>query len=176
MDFQSLPNFRAVVPGKLYRSAKVDNVTPDDVDKLSSLGIKTIVDLRTLNEYRGSSAPKLLDDTFQVVTLKAQDRKPHPPELHFTVKEAGSHQDKTHYFVTFVNGQFFKGVLQRKPWYLRIYIILTMILAWLVDTVLRTNGEYLRKVASPILASKDQGMFQLYKDYVDLSTGSMFAG
>ncbi|CAH1246215.1 Hypp7683 [Branchiostoma lanceolatum] len=175
MEFQSLPNFRAVVAGKLYRSSTVDNVTPDDVEKLSNLGIKTIVDLRSVEEFNESSAPRLMDNTFQVVRVEVQDRKPQPPELRFSVKETGSYQDKRHYIVSCYNRHFFTGVLQRKPWYLKIYIILTMILAWLVDTALRTKMKYLKKAIVPIVLSKDQGILQWYKDMVDFSTGSMFA-
>ncbi|XP_078576411.1 uncharacterized protein LOC144862038 isoform X1 [Branchiostoma floridae x Branchiostoma japonicum] len=174
MDFESLPNFRTVVPGKLYRSSTVDNVTPNDVEKLSSLGIKTIVDLRSMEELNESSAPRLLDDTFQIVGVEVKDRKPQAPELQFTVKDAASRQDKRHYFVAFYNRQFLTGTLQRRPWYQRVFAILTMILAFLLDTILRTNRKYLKKATVAIILT-DKGILQWYKDMVDYSTGSMFA-
>ncbi|XP_019619441.1 PREDICTED: uncharacterized protein LOC109466215 [Branchiostoma belcheri] len=175
MEFQSLPNFRSVVPEKLYRSSNVDNVTQKDADQLSRLGIKTILDLRSMAEFDESSAPRLLDNTFQVVSVEVQQRKPQPPELHFKANKAGPRQDKRHYFVSCYDRQYFTGALQRRPWYQKIYIIITMILAWLVDTALRTNRKYLKKATVSVVLSGDQGILQWYKDMVDFSAGSMFA-
>jgi protein-tyrosine phosphatase len=47
-----LKNDSIIKPGMIYRSAHLDNINRIDADKIRSLGIQTIVDLRSQNEIK----------------------------------------------------------------------------------------------------------------------------
>ena len=87
VKFPSLPNFRnltaiydretkdganedqrkfesSVVSLNLYRSSRPDFLTKDEVNEFLKLGIRSIIDLRSVSEYRRASGPKLLDDVY----------------------------------------------------------------------------------------------------------------
>ena len=49
---ETLCNFRSVIPSKLYRSARVDAASIDDIQRLKERGIRTIIDLRSSNEAK----------------------------------------------------------------------------------------------------------------------------
>ena len=49
---ETLCNFRCVMPSRLYRSARVDAASIDDIQRLQERGIRTIIDLRSSNEAK----------------------------------------------------------------------------------------------------------------------------
>ena len=49
---ETLCNFRCVIASRLYRSARVDAASIDDIQRLKERGIRTIIDLRSSNEAK----------------------------------------------------------------------------------------------------------------------------
>ena len=49
---ETLCNFRCVMPSRLYRTARVDAASLDDIQRLKERGIRTIIDLRSSNEAK----------------------------------------------------------------------------------------------------------------------------
>ena len=49
---QTLCNFRCVIAPRLYRSARVDAASIDDIQRLKERDIRTIIDLRSSNEAK----------------------------------------------------------------------------------------------------------------------------
>lgn len=82
--------------GMLYRSAQIDSIAPCTLQELQSIGIKTIIDLRTKEEY--SNLPQL-DDKFHTVHIPiaaakmdsilqdVQDEKISPDTIYRLVKD-----------------------------------------------------------------------------------------
>ncbi len=83
-DGCDLPNNNAHVPldsilnlrridahGKLYRSAKQDKASPEDIKHLQSLGIRTHLDLRSKTEYLRKRTPKAIDCIVGVLVPKS---------------------------------------------------------------------------------------------------------
>ena len=49
---ETLCNFRCVMASRLYRTARVDAASLDDIQRLEESGIRTIIDLRSSNEAK----------------------------------------------------------------------------------------------------------------------------
>ncbi|HEX4178224.1 MAG TPA: tyrosine-protein phosphatase, partial [Rhizomicrobium sp.] len=65
LRFEGIDNFRdfgagAGVAGRYFRSAQLSGATPADVERLQSLGLKTIIDLRRPAERKQKSSPSQL--------------------------------------------------------------------------------------------------------------------
>ena len=55
--------------GVVYRSATIAGATPNDIEKLAKLGIKTILDLREPAKKKAAVSPTKGDDRFQTIEL-----------------------------------------------------------------------------------------------------------
>ena len=81
--FENLANFRQaggrgltnrlgqrIRDGLLFRSSRPDFVTPRDKILLQQLGIRTIIDLRSPEEYQSANGEKLADESYQLCALR----------------------------------------------------------------------------------------------------------
>ena len=87
--FENLANFRQaggrklrnkhgqrIRDGLLFRSSRPDFVTPRDKRLFQLLGVRTIVDLRSHIEYQHANGEKLLDENYQLCTLRGGETVP----------------------------------------------------------------------------------------------------
>ena len=81
--FDNLPNFRqaggkSVVTssgrqlkdGLIFRSSRTDFLTEEERPEFSRLDIRAIIDLRHKSEYERADGEKILDDTYELYTMK----------------------------------------------------------------------------------------------------------
>lgn len=77
--FEGISNFRRIPGTILYRSARPDKATENDVNKLKKLGVKRIIDFRNcqtgFREYHYATGEKLVDDVYQTYILKTPNKK-----------------------------------------------------------------------------------------------------
>ncbi|XP_071789790.1 uncharacterized protein [Asterias amurensis] len=85
VPLDSILNLRRIdAHGKLYRSAKQDKASPEDIKHLQSLGIRTHLDLRSKTEYLRESTPKAIDHIVGVLIPKSLPDpkvKPYPIDI-----------------------------------------------------------------------------------------------
>ena len=61
---------RKVREGRLFRSSRTDFLTAAEKTHFRELGIKSIIDLRHIDEYRKANGAKLLDNIYPVCVMK----------------------------------------------------------------------------------------------------------
>ena len=79
----SLPNLRAVCQHQknktgeapfrsqvIYRSSKPDRLLYEDLDEFRKLGIKCIIDFRSVSEYMGTDGHRPLDSEYPIYKVK----------------------------------------------------------------------------------------------------------
>ncbi|GAB1610443.1 hypothetical protein Ahia01_001330600, partial [Argonauta hians] len=74
------PNFRRLCPGvRIYRSSRPDLLTEGETEYFRKvLDIRTILDLRSLREYKKASGDKLVADYYDMYKLKPPPKTPEP--------------------------------------------------------------------------------------------------
>ena len=75
-SFQSVVNFRPILdngkddnPIPLYRSGRMDDITPEDFQIFKQLGIRTVLDLRDLEESSYGKSPGLILQNSSIATV-----------------------------------------------------------------------------------------------------------
>eukprot|EP00058_Branchiostoma_floridae_P010629 XP_002596117.1 hypothetical protein BRAFLDRAFT_66155 [Branchiostoma floridae] len=128
VQLKSLPNFRPVVSGRLYRSSRPDLITEQDYETVQRLGLRCIVDFRSVGEYRSfKGKTKFVDEDFRVVKVKPPTRWGSSNGLRYRYYSDGSQEKpKTngdvksrgfHYFINFFTMQYVWNVFTRVPWF-----------------------------------------------------------
>ena len=82
ITISSVPNLRVIcsrlnlegVPG-VYRSSKPDRIIPEELKKFRNLGIKCIVDFRSMSEYMGRDGDHLLDEEYPLHKVRIKKTK-----------------------------------------------------------------------------------------------------
>ncbi|KAI8522025.1 hypothetical protein Bbelb_017790 [Branchiostoma belcheri] len=126
VPLKSLPNFRPVVPGRLYRSSRPDLITEKDYETFRRLGLRSIVDFRSVDEYRSfKGKTKFVDEDFRVVKVKPPARGDRANGLRYRYYnmyngEPGTNGDVKpggfHYFINFFTMHYIWSVFTRVPW------------------------------------------------------------
>ena len=204
--FPSMPNFRQIndipdgkddkkVKYKLYRSSRPDFLTASEVESFKNLGIKSIIDFRSLSEYRKAKGNKLLDRDFPVYKVQIPFRLKYKPNQEVKVKKiktkgstkqgdsSGTDIDAItnendfkepqgkHYLVDFFKMNYVVAVFNRAPWYVRLYSMFYLIFDFIFNTGYRYFvGLFARKVLNR------EGLTGQYIDMLTYSQASMCAG
>lgn len=194
LHFDSTHNFRQVYPfgvqesdqdetgqiGNLYRSSRPDFMEDHEVEKLQTLGVKTIIDLRSTAEYKKASGHKRLDQKYKVreVLLPEKGQKYKPGEKISwkpvnAVKETTDDEEDQyhHYLINFFNFNFISTLFLRLPWYMKIYGVLVMV----YDLLLGTHLLYFSRIMFRY-AVNDQGLIGQYIDMAELSNTAICSG
>jgi protein tyrosine/serine phosphatase len=219
--FTSMPNFRelgrevaqggggprdliqeAIVederPIKLYRSSRPDFLTAEEVVRFRELGIKSIIDFRSNDEYRKATGNKLLDaaypvykvklpfsssyragDQIKYVPVRARGNKVSPPtssehsQSETSDEKSGAATNEPvgkHLLINFFKIQYGWAVFCRAPWYIQLYALLHLI----VDLVLRTGYRYFVRVFARYVLNKE-GLVGQYFDMLEHSQSAICA-
>lgn len=192
VQFEHLPNFRpvysfpakdfAVKTPKLFRSSRPDFLTMKEVEEYNSLGIKCIVDFRSVREYKKANGNKILDSYFPLYKLKLPFNLKYKPYEKvklkpITVKTSNpvivkhDNTDKSHILVDFFKINYIWAVFNRASLFVRLYSMLYLIM----DLVLNTGFRYfVRCFARNVL--NHSGLGGQYVDMVKYSQGPICAG
>ena len=149
-----LPNFRVVHENVtkpfLYRSSRPDFLEGDDLLSFNSLGIKTIIDLRSASSYKKLDAPKEIDKLYKPYTVSLPQKRKYGANeivkcIHLdsdsfkptNVQVLANHfsTPRKHVFVDFMNTSCMMYFLRKLPIYLIIYAVFLM----LYDVIFRTG-------------------------------------
>ena len=139
--FRNLPNFRQaggcglvtedgrkVRDGLLYRSSRTDFLTASERERFKELGIKSIIDLRRISEYRKADGAKLLDDLYSVCVLKKG--KVDDYRSRKSAKSADSYIGRR-YLVNMVSMDMVKHVVNQANFLVRYTSLLLLPVDWL---------------------------------------------
>ncbi|ELT93610.1 hypothetical protein CAPTEDRAFT_211304 [Capitella teleta] len=186
--FKSMPNFRALdcqpenashtYPTKLYRSSRPDFLTQEEVEIFQKeLGIKCIIDVRSVREYKRANGRKLLNDSypgFKVQLPRKMKYKPgdqveaKPVKLLANARDLD--QNLKHYFMDFFKLNYVWAIYNRAPLYVRLYSLLFLIL----DLILMTNFVYFVRIFAKNVLNK-QGLVGQYIDMLHYSQAQICA-
>ncbi|XP_046337860.2 uncharacterized protein LOC124119412 [Haliotis rufescens] len=177
--------------GLIYRSSRPDLLEPNDLQKFRELGIKCIIDFRGRKEYANATGTKPLDADFDLYHIKlptGSGRNYKPKEcvnfvplekrtcnknksVQLTMRDIRSSKYKQpHFLLDFFAGSYVWTILNRAPWYKKLYSILFL----LYDFVFNTGYKhFVRFFVSNVLNCT--GIIGQYKDMVDLSQRSICA-
>ena len=93
--------------GNIYRSASLVKASKEDIDKVASLGIKTIVDLRGREDQAALPSPFKGDSRFQVIELEVNGNgripKDRPDQLDSYMEMIEDPESARRIFRTFIN-------------------------------------------------------------------------
>ena len=181
-----MPNFRAVSLNnhdnesvqtnhhKLYRSSRPDFLTEEEVTSLvGDLGIKSIIDLRSLTEYQKSKSDKPVDHHFSLLKVSIPRRYNHADHVqHSSAPEqsGGKENSRRHFLINFFTTAFFMKLLRNQPWYMKVYAALCLF----VDVLFRTGYKnFLRSLA---VVFNEMGLAGQYVCMLELSQSSICSG
>ncbi|CAH1246214.1 Hypp7682 [Branchiostoma lanceolatum] len=181
VQLKSLPNFRPVVPGRLYRSSRPDLITEKDFETVQRLGLRCIVDFRSVAEYRSfKGKTKFVDEDFRVVKVKPPTRGDRSNGLRYQYYNNGSHggtgsngdvkSKGFHYFINFFTMQYVWRVFTRVPWYMQLYSLMYL----LYDLIFWTNYVHFVRFFARNSLNK-AGLTSQYVDIVELSQGAIYS-
>ena len=187
--FQSMPNFRVIDSCchdstteertcQLYRSSRPDFLTEAEIDAFKQLGIRSIIDFRSVKEYHKASGPKLLDCHFPLYKVKLP--------LHFKYK-AGDKvkfgrlptnwvcRDETtqrkHFLINFFTLNYIWAVYNRAPWYIRLFSFLLLF----YDIVFHTGYKHFVRLFARHVLNK-RGLAGQYIDMITYSQAAICSG
>ncbi|XP_035669454.1 uncharacterized protein LOC118411338 [Branchiostoma floridae] len=181
VQLKSLPNFRPVVSGRLYRSSRPDLITEQDYETVQRLGLRCIVDFRSVGEYRSfKGKTKFVDEDFRVVKVKPPTRWGSSNGLRYRYYSDGSQEKpKTngdvksrgfHYFINFFTMQYVWNVFTRVPWYMQLYSLMYLV----YDLIFWTNYIHFVRFFARNSLNK-AGLTRQYIDIVELSQGAIYS-
>lgn len=145
--FEKLANFRQagghglqnkhgqkLKSGLIYRSSRPDLVTHTDRDLIQKLGIKAVFDLRYADEYRGSNGDKLLDEVYQLCTLRGTTVIPH------SVGEEVNYVGR-HYLMSLWGAHAFKHSIPQvyKNWFMCAVVTVSVVCLAICDKLFKTR-------------------------------------
>ncbi|XP_038053759.1 uncharacterized protein LOC119726223 [Patiria miniata] len=145
--------------GKLFRSARQDRASPDDIIHLEELGIRTFFDMRSQREYTKvqCGTPKAIDQDVPVLVPKLPNpkTKPYPMNSAIPLKDLnGKHVVTTdeqspviprrRYLIDFYSFKLILGIFSIAP----LYKCLLSFIVIIVDAILGTQNKYLMRFFS----------------------------
>lgn len=68
---EKVPNFRHIDGTKLFRSSRPDHLEGEALDEFLNLGIRSIIDLRSMREFPGATGCKSVDDHYVLFAVSA---------------------------------------------------------------------------------------------------------
>ena len=144
-DFENLPNFRqaggsglttvdsaTLRDGLMYRSSRTDFVTCKDVTLFRErLGIKTIIDLRRLEEYNAADGEKLLNSLYEPCIVHNGVRK----KLH--AHHCAGNDDEllgTRYIISMTSKKLIWHLFNKIHFLVRWFTLLIALFDWIFGT------------------------------------------
>ncbi|XP_071848740.1 triple specificity protein phosphatase PtpB-like isoform X2 [Apostichopus japonicus] len=166
---KSVYNFRCVVKsGRLFRSARQDNITEEDCAILEELNLKTVLDLRSVQEYQKARGDKLLDQDREVHRVifsnkELGDTKSQwPLETELIHKPKCGDTPRRRYIINYIGYHLIIPMLKR----LSILQGFKLFLFLAVDAIF--GSKYATQYFSKTLINPG-GLASSYKDMLDLS-------
>ena len=177
--FKSMPNFRSLIATDdetasgtnkllLFRSSKPDGLSKCEIQQYQSLGIRMIIDFRSVNEYKKSKGDKLLDANYALYKIQFPLSYKYKPYQSVQMKQINNQILKgseygQHVFIDFFKMDYVMAVFRRAPWYIQLYSMIWLIL----DLLLNTNYRYFvqvfaRNVLNPVKLGGQYIDFLLY--------------
>lgn len=154
IPIETLPNLRRVdAAGKVYRSSRQDLLNEADSTSLSKLGIRSIIDFRSAEEYNCSKGEKLFDQNSNILEViipkTCQHGQPvcYIPVKPLRTKAEGAQQaiqsnpdnenssSRNRYIINFFKTNYVLTVFNRIPLYKRLFSLLYLIF----DVIFRTH-------------------------------------
>ena len=195
--FGSMPNFRVVggseeqlgvekLAPNLYRSSRPDLLNENDLEEFGKLGIRTILDFRSVREYTKANGQKLLDSIYPVFKIKLPflslykpgQKVNYVPVDTMTPKQAvpeevmrSTPDNSRHFLLDFFKANYIWAVFNRAPLWFRFFSLIYVI----IDLVLQTEWRYfVGAFAKKVL--NQTGLVGQYKDMINYSQASIYAG
>ncbi len=164
--FPNLPNFREagggglvttnglkVRKGMIFRSSRTDFLTTEEKAEFYKLGIKSIIDLRHIDEYHKANGDKLLDDVYPVSVMKKGKIKEFRGK---TPADAAPYGRR--YLINMMTMDFIFNILSKVNFFIRYSSLLILIVDKLFDVHL-----FMRFYNWKILNTRT-----MHEQYVDL--------
>lgn len=187
----SVPNFRLLCSGSkcslvqqrspsVFRSSRPDLIGQGELSSFKQLGIQSIIDFRSKQEYLTADGNHLLDQEYHLYNVKLPKGRNfrHGEPVRFQ-RIAPSRLDYPenvdsscrHYLINFFTLNYIWKVFNRAPWYIRLYSLLLLF----YDFVFQTGHKhFVRLFARTTLNST--GILGQYKDIIEYSQRSICAG
>ncbi|CAH1785413.1 unnamed protein product [Owenia fusiformis] len=192
LKFQSMPNFRRLYPteeddnnrtpiGKVYRTSRPDFLTSEEAEVVrDKLGIKSIIDFRSSNEYTNiANGSKVLDTDYKVYKIKIPflnfNQKPlkavaakHLPRKRF--RKSDENCSRRHFLIDFFKLNYIWLIYSRAPLITKVFSLVYLI----YDAIFRTGFRYfVRPFAKAVL--NPRGILGQYKDIIEQSQNGICA-
>lgn len=183
--FQSMPNFRVIdsccsesvkekETCRLYRSSRPDFLTAAEIDSFMQLGIRSVIDFRSVKEYHSASGSKLLDCHFPLykVKLPLNFKYRHGDKVKFgrlptnwVVRDEMT--QRKHFLINFFTLNYIWAVYGRAPWYIKLFSLVLL----LYDIVFNTGYRHFVRLFARHVLNK----CGLAGQYIDMVTYSQAA-
>ncbi|XP_077996008.1 uncharacterized protein LOC144449355 [Glandiceps talaboti] len=187
INLSSIPNFRQVYPenrdkgnGKLYRSSRPDLICENDYEKLQELGIRSIVDCRSVSEYNRANGEKRLDEDFNIVAVKLPKTKASNGPIGYKPAKVKKNNNsakimkydpsnpKKHFLIDFYSVNYIWSIFNRAPVHKRLISLIFLI----CDFLFRTD-YFVRYYARNVL--NVAGLVANYIDMIEMSSRQICA-
>ena len=195
--FELMPNFRVVggideltndeKPAPcVYRSSRPDFLREGDLLEFERLGIRTILDFRSVREYKKFNGKNLVDHVYPLYKIKVpvwsvykpnQDVQfmplpldPPKEEIAESVKNEAP-ENTRHFILDFFKANYIWAVFNRAPLWFRIFSLIYAIF----DLILQTEFRYFVRAFAKKVLNKE-GLIGQYKDMINHSQGSIVSG
>lgn len=187
--FQSMPNFRVVdnwcnesakEEGKciLYRSSRPDFLTAAEIDTFKQLGIRSIIDFRSVKEYHKAGGPKLLDHHFPLykVKLPLNFKCRHGDQVKYSRLQANwvcrdETTQRKHFLINFFTLNYIWAIYSRAPWYIKLISLVLL----LYDVIFNTGYKHFVRLFARNVLNKC-GLAGQYIDMVTYSQAAICSG
>ena len=189
--FQSMPNFRIVDSccnesvnedgdGKcrLYRSSRPDFLTPTEIETFQRLGLRSIIDFRSVKEYHKASGSKLLDRYFPLYKVKLphnfkyrNGEKVNLSPLPSDWRCRDETTKRTHFLINFFTLNYIWAVYNRAPLYVKLFALVLL----LYDVVFNTGYKHFVRLFARHVLNKS-GLAGQYIDMLTYSRAAICAG
>ncbi|XP_060084806.1 uncharacterized protein LOC132564143 [Ylistrum balloti] len=163
----------------LFRSSRPDLLHADEVEEFMDLGINSIIDLRSHQEFLFVDGNKYLQKkglyTTCIVDLPKKRNYRPAEEVSYTVNrdlmrnENGS-SARNHYLINFYEKEYIISIIKRAPWYAKILSVFV----FLFDVIFRTHFYYLVRLFAYFVLNP-AGLAGTYIDILELSQTSICA-
>ncbi|XP_070572569.1 triple specificity protein phosphatase PtpB-like [Ptychodera flava] len=185
INLVSMPNFRQVYPdngtkskGRLYRSSRPDVIVDEDYEKLRELGIRSVIDFRSVSEYKRATGEKKLDRDFSIVAVNVKASRQSGKVKYKPAKVSKKNAEKKnsaydaanpkrHFLINFYSANYIWQVYNRAPLHKRLISLIYL----MCDLIFRTD-HFVRYYARNVL--NDAGLVANYIDMVEMSKNQIY--